>query len=133
VGEHTAWSRDLRVTADGQGVVAMAGAVGLRMLADRSGLTAGLSRVLARRGFTPVHDRGRVMADLAVAVACGARDIVDIEGVRAQRDLFGPVASDTTALRALVRSAAAGRGESPQYEPLPGRTCGSSCPTARHR
>jgi hypothetical protein len=35
----------------------MAGAVGLRMLADRTGLTAGLSRVLARRGFTPVHDR----------------------------------------------------------------------------
>lgn len=99
--EHTAWSRDLRVTADGRGVVAMAGAVGLRMLADRTGLTAGLSRVLARRGFTPVHDRGRVLTDLAVAVACGARDIVDIEALRAQRDLFGPVASDTTALRAL--------------------------------
>lgn len=99
--EHTAWSRDLRVTADGQGVVAMAGAVGLRMLADRTGLTGGLSRVLARRGFTPVHDRGRVLADLAVAVACGARDIVDIEALRAQQELFGQVASDTTALRAL--------------------------------
>jgi hypothetical protein len=41
------------------------------------------------------------MADLAVAVACGARDIVDIEALRAQQELFGPVASDTTALRAL--------------------------------
>jgi hypothetical protein len=54
------------------------------MLADRSGLIAGLSRVLARRGFTPVHDRGRVLADLAVAVACGARDIELINWLTAQ-------------------------------------------------
>ena len=101
VRELTGWSADLRVTADGEGVVALAGAVAVRMLADRSGLTQALSGVLARRGFIPVHDRGRVITDVAVAIACGARDIVDIEALRAQGQVFGPVASDTTALRAL--------------------------------
>jgi hypothetical protein len=54
VRQFTSWSQDLRVTADGEGVVALVGAVGLRMLADRSGLTAGLSQVLAvAPGRTP--------------------------------------------------------------------------------
>jgi hypothetical protein len=101
VRQFTSWGQDLRVTADGEGVVALAGAVGLRMLADRSGLTAGLSQVLAVRGFTPVHDRGRVLTDVAVAVGCGGRDLVDVEALRTQRQVFGPVASDTTAGRAL--------------------------------
>jgi hypothetical protein len=91
----------LRVTADGDRVVALAGAVAVRMLADRSGLTVALSAVLARRGFTPVHDRGRVLTDVATTIACGARDIVDVEALRAQAGVFGPVASDTTVLRAL--------------------------------
>lgn len=82
----TAWSQNLRFTADGQGVVALAGA---------------LSQVLARRGFHPVHDRGRVLTDVATAIGCGARDIVDVEALRAQSAVFGPVASDTTVLRAL--------------------------------
>lgn len=67
------------------------GALGLRMLADRSGLTAGLSGALVRRNFFPVHDQGRVLTDVATAIACGARDIVDIEALRAQAELFGPV------------------------------------------
>jgi hypothetical protein len=53
VRELTGWSRDLRVTADADDVVALVGLVGLRMLADRTGLTRGLSRVLARPGFYP--------------------------------------------------------------------------------
>jgi Transposase DDE domain group 1 len=101
VADPTAWSTDLRITADGEGIVAWAGAVPVRMLADRTGLTSGLSAVLARRGFDPLHDRGRVLADVAVAIACGARDIVDVEALRAQSEVFGPVASDTTARRAL--------------------------------
>jgi hypothetical protein len=97
----TAWSKDLRLSADGEGIVAWAGAVPVRMLADRTGLTGGLSHVLARRGFDPLHDRGRVLTDVATAIACGARDIVDVEALRAQTEVFGPVASDTTARRAL--------------------------------
>jgi len=100
----TAWSADLRITADGEGIVAWAGAMPVRMLADRTGLTGGLAQVLARRGFDPLHDRGRVLTDVAVAIACGARDIVDIEALRAQSEVFGPVASDTTARRALAET-----------------------------
>src|SRR6266498_3236333 len=85
-----AWSMDLRLSADGEGIVAWAGAVPVRMLADRTGLTQGLSGVLARRGFDPLHDRGRVLTDVAVAIACGARDIVDVEALRAQQQVFGP-------------------------------------------
>jgi hypothetical protein len=101
VSDLTGWSRNLRLSADGEGIVAWAGAVPVRMLADRTGLTGDLSGVLARRGFDPRHDRGRVLTDVATAIACGARDLVDIEALRAQTEVFGPVASDTTARRAL--------------------------------
>jgi Transposase DDE domain group 1 len=101
VRQLTGWAKDLRVSADGDGVAAMAGVIGLRMLADRSGLTGGLSKVMAKPGFHPVHDRGRVLVDLACSIAAGGADISDIEALRAQAQLFGPVASDTTALRAL--------------------------------
>ena len=59
----TGWSRDLSVEVGGRGVVSHAGTAAVRVLADRTGLTTGLSRALARRGFMPVHDRGRVLAD----------------------------------------------------------------------
>jgi hypothetical protein len=52
--QSTAWSKDLRVTADGTGVVSHVGAALLRMLADRTGLTGALSGALARRGWWPV-------------------------------------------------------------------------------
>lgn len=51
--ELTGWSKDLRVTADGTGVVGMVGVVGLRMLADRTGLTGGLSAALAKPRLLP--------------------------------------------------------------------------------
>src|SRR5258708_12725393 len=65
----TAWLKGLDVTAGGQGIVSHAGVVLLRALADRTGLTSGLSKALTRRGFVPVHDRGRVLADLSVAIS----------------------------------------------------------------
>jgi Transposase DDE domain group 1 len=101
VQQLTGWSKDLRITADGDGVVSMVGVAALRMLADRTGLTQAISTILARPGFHPVHDRGRVLTDIACAIAAGGVDIVDIEALRAQSEVFGPVASDTTALRAL--------------------------------
>ena len=45
-----------------------AGLALLRQLADRTGLTGGLSRALATPRLL-VHDRGRVTADLACAIA----------------------------------------------------------------
>ena len=55
----TGWSRGLEVSGGGAGVVSHAGLVLLRHLADKTGLTGGLSRALATPRFL-VHDRGRV-------------------------------------------------------------------------
>jgi hypothetical protein len=95
------WSKGLVVEAGGHGVVSHAGSAATRLLADRTGLTGALSAALARRGFTPLYDRGRVLADLAVAIADGATAISDIDALRHQGELFGPVASDSTTWRAL--------------------------------
>lgn len=89
------------MSADGVGVVAHAGSVGLRLLADRSGLTAELSKAMARRSFVPVHDRGRVLADVAVMLADGGEAIADIDVLRHQDGVLGPVASAPTVWRTL--------------------------------
>lgn len=99
--ELTGWSKDLTVEVAGRGIVAHTGSVALRALADRTGLTAALSSALARRGFTPVHDRGRVLADAAVLIADGGRVMSDLAVLRDQGELFGPVASDPTLWRTL--------------------------------
>ncbi|HZI39596.1 MAG TPA: IS1380 family transposase, partial [Acidimicrobiia bacterium] len=92
----------LKVTSDGRGVVAHAGARLLSDLADELGLTEGLSGAMAptkrrRRG----HDRGQVLVDLAAAVADGAEAISDLAVLRDQPALFGAVASTPTAWRTL--------------------------------
>jgi hypothetical protein len=97
----TAWSKGLRVTADGTGVVSHAGVVLLRMLADRAGLTAALSTALAQRNWWPTHDRGRVLVDLAVMIADGGEAICDIDVLRHHDQVLGPVASPATCWRAL--------------------------------
>ena len=97
----TGWSRDLSVEVGGRGVINHAGASAVRLLADRTGLTGGLSRALTRRGFTPVHDRGRVLADTAVLIADGGRVLSDMATLRDQGQLYGPVASDPTLWRTL--------------------------------
>jgi hypothetical protein len=97
----TGWSRDLAVEVGGRGVINHAGAAAVRLIADRTGLTAGLSAALARRGFTPVHDRGRVFADTAVLIADGGRVMSDMATLRDQAELYGPVASDPTLWRTL--------------------------------
>jgi hypothetical protein len=95
------WSRDLRVEVAGRGVVSHTGSVALRVLGDRTGLTGRLSQATARRGFVPVHDRGRVLTDAAVMIADGGRVMSDLAVLRDQGELFGPVASDPTLWRTL--------------------------------
>ncbi len=97
----------MEVTADGEGVVSHAGLALLRGLADKTGLTTGLSRALASTRLL-VHDRSRVAADLACAIADGARAISDFRVMGDQRGLFGPVASVPTAWRTLEEIAAGG-------------------------
>jgi hypothetical protein len=90
------------VTADGTGLVSHAGTRLLADLADVTTLTAELSEALAGvRGPRPRHDPGRVLVDLAVAIADGAEAISDIAVLSDQQALFGPVASDSTCWRLL--------------------------------
>ena len=103
----TGWLRGLEVTAGGTGAVSHAGLVLLRALADKTGLTGGLSRALASDRLL-VHDRGRVLADLACAIADGAEVISDFRIMADQRELFGLVASVPTCWRALNETAAGG-------------------------
>lgn len=91
----------MSVSADGVGVVAHAGSVAIRLLADRTGLTAELSKAMIRRNFVPVHDRGRVLADVAVMLADGGEAIADIDVLRHQAGVLGSVASPPTVWRAL--------------------------------
>jgi hypothetical protein len=67
----TGWSGGLEVTGGGTGVVSHAGLALLRQLSDQPGLTAGLPSPLGG------HDRGRIFADLACAIADDARVISD--------------------------------------------------------
>ena len=103
----TGWSRGLEVTGGGTGVVSHAGVVLLRQLADKTGLTGGLSKALAS-GRLLVHDRGRVLADLACAIADGAEVISDFRVIGDQRELFGLAASVPTCWRALEEVASGG-------------------------
>ncbi|MGI8306392.1 IS1380 family transposase [Saccharopolyspora hattusasensis] len=103
----TGWSRGLEVTADGEGIVSHAGLALLRGLTDKTGLTAGLSKALAGTRLL-VHNRGRVVADVACAIADGARAISDFRVMGDQRELFGPVASVPTAWRTLEEIADGG-------------------------
>jgi hypothetical protein len=104
----TGWLKGLEVTADGTGIVSHAGVALLRALSDKTGLTAGLSKALASRRLL-VHDRGRVLADLACAIAGGAEVISDFRVMADQGGLFGPVASVPTCWRALNEIAAGGQ------------------------
>jgi len=102
------WSRGLEVSGGGQGVVSHAGLALLRHLADKTGLTGGLARALASARIL-VHDRGRVLADLACAIADGARVISDFRVMGDQAELFGLVASVPTAWRTLKEIASWGK------------------------
>lgn len=86
--KHATWSSGLVVSGDGRGVVAHAGVVAIRVLADRVGLTAALSTATARRGLVPEHDRGQVLVDVATMLAGGAEAISDIDVLRHHRPVW---------------------------------------------
>ena len=94
-----------RVTTDGQGLVSHAGVGLLSELADRSGLTLGLSHAMAGCGIRwHTHDPGVVLSHLAVDVADGADCLSDMAVLREQTELLGAVASRPTAWRVVQRS-----------------------------
>lgn len=97
-------SRRIRplVTSDGEGTVSHAGSALLSEMADRLGLTAGLSRAMApTRKRKSAHDPGVVLRDLAVMLADGGDCLADLAVLRDQPDLFGKVGSGPTVWRVL--------------------------------
>jgi hypothetical protein len=83
-------------------VVSHAGSRLLADVADQTTLTAQLGVALVGlRKLRARHDPGRVLIDMAVAVADGARTISDVAVLADQAALFGAVASDSTCWRLL--------------------------------
>jgi Transposase DDE domain group 1 len=96
----------LRVVAGGESLVSSAGAVLLVQTARVSGLDRLLGKRLAPwRLPVAVHDPGKIVLDLAIAVALGGDCAADVALVRAQPSLFGLVASDPTVSRLVSRLA----------------------------
>ena len=95
------------MSADGRGLVSQAGAVllweTLRVTGLGGGLSAGLERWRAPRA---VHDPGKIVADLAAALALGGDCLADIAVLREQPGLAGPVASDPVVSRLVAALAA---------------------------
>jgi hypothetical protein len=98
----TAGRPKIVVSADGAGMVSMAGGLLLAETLRLTGLAGGLSAALGRwRAPRAVHDPGKIIADLAVAVAMGGDCLADIAMLRSQPLLFGPVASDPVVSRLI--------------------------------
>jgi len=79
--------------------------VGLHLLgdlADRSGLSSAYSGAVPWAGErAPGHDRGRLLAQVAVMLAGGGECVTDMAALRDQPELFGEVASAPTIWRAV--------------------------------
>jgi Transposase DDE domain group 1 len=87
-------------------LVSHAGTALLSQVADKTGLTRALSRGLSgMRERRSAHDLGRIVSDLAVMLADGGDALCDLGAIREQAPLFGEVASDATAYRAIERIA----------------------------
>ncbi|MGW0885674.1 IS1380 family transposase [Streptomyces sp. NPDC002671] len=99
----------VRVKGGGSRVVSQAGAVLLVETVRKSGLDAAISAALAPwRKSRTVHDPGKVLLDMALATALDGDCLADVAMLRAEVDVFGPVASDPTVSRLINDLAAAG-------------------------
>ena len=90
-------------------MVSRAGVALLRELTIDTGLSAGWTEALldTYKALPAVHFPGRVLADLAVAIADGGDALAHLATLRDQDKLFGAVASDATAFRVVDRVDAA--------------------------
>ena len=104
--KNSARAARVTVSADGRGLVSQAGAVLLWETMRVTGLGRALSQNLARwRAPRAVHDPGKIVADLAAAVALGGDCLADIAVLREQPQLAGPVASDPVVSRLVSQLA----------------------------
>ncbi|MGV9281818.1 IS1380 family transposase, partial [Streptomyces sp. NPDC003730] len=99
----------VRTEGGGRAVVSQAGSVLLVETVRKSGLDQAISGVLSPwRKPRAVHDPGKVLLDVALAVASGGDCLADVGMLRAEPAVFGPVASDPTVSRLIDTLAASG-------------------------
>ena len=107
--KNSARAARVTVSADGRGLASQAGVVLLWEMMRVTGLGRGLAEGLARwRAPRAVHDPGKIIADLAVALALGGDCLADVAVLRAEPELCGPVASDPVISRLIGALAAEG-------------------------
>jgi len=83
-----------------ESLISSSGALLLRESIRVAGLDRGLSAALAPwRSDRAQHDPGKVLLDVATAVALGGECLADVAAVCAQPAVFGDVASDPTVCR----------------------------------
>jgi hypothetical protein len=93
----------VEVIADQDGLTSRAGTALLAGVADRTGLTGALGEAMSGvRERASRHCPGRALRDVAVMLADGGDALCDVRALRDEPALFGPVASDATAWRAIA-------------------------------
>src|SRR3954451_21129350 len=86
---------------DDERCVALAGLLPMRLLAERAGLTAGISAAMRRPDYHPGYDRGQVLVDLGLVQLAGGQAISDFQALAHLEKLIGPVPSTPTVWRSL--------------------------------
>ncbi|MEV5431741.1 IS1380 family transposase [Streptomyces sp. NPDC052701] len=98
-----------RIEGGGRAVVSQAGSVLLAETVRKVGLDTAISAALAPwRKARAVHDPGKILLDVALAVALGGDCLADVAMLRCEPAVFGPVASDPTVSRLIDNLAASG-------------------------
>ncbi|MEU6367391.1 IS1380 family transposase [Streptomyces sp. NPDC046931] len=97
----------VRIEGGGRAVVWQAGGVLLVETVRKAGLDTAISAALTPwQKARAVHDPGKILLDMALAVALGGDCLADVAMLRAEPAVFGPVASDPTVSRLIDTLAA---------------------------
>ena len=98
--QSTSWAAGLELADGDERLVAHAGPLPLRLLAERTGLRAEISAAMRKRDFSPLYDRGQLLTDLALILILGGEPIGDFQALAHLAPLIGPVPSTPTVWRA---------------------------------
>jgi hypothetical protein len=92
----------VQADTNGTAIVSQAGGVALVETARVAGVDRALSGALGRwRKPMAIHDPGKVITDVAVALALGGDCLADVALLRGEPAVFGLVASDPTVSRTI--------------------------------
>ncbi len=99
----------VRTEGGGRTVVSQAGGVLLVETVRKTGPDAAISAALTPwRKSRSVDDPGKILLDVALAVALGGECLADVAMLRAEPAVFGPVAPDPTVSRLIGTLATSG-------------------------